>query len=68
MIRLDVIVLKVRQGKQIANRCAHAVLGLNLRGQKEVLGIWLSENEGVKFWAPVLSELQVRGVKDIYIA
>lgn len=68
VVWLDGIVLKVRQGKQVTNRCAHVVLGLNLRGQKEVLGIWLSENEGSKFWAAVLSELKARGVQDIFIA
>ena len=55
---LDGLVLKVRHGKQVTNRCAHVVLGLNLRGEKEVLGVWLSENEGAKFWAGVLSELK----------
>ena len=43
-------------------------LGVNLEGQKELLGIWLSENEGAKFWLSVLTELQNRGVKDIQIA
>lgn len=65
---LDGLVLKVRHGKQVTNRCAHVVLGLNLRGEKEVLGVWLSESEGAKFWAAVLSELKTRGVEDIYIA
>ena len=65
---LDGLVLKVRHGKQVTNRCAHVVLGLNLRGEKEVLGVWLSENEGAKFWAGVLSELKQRGVRDIYVA
>lgn len=65
---LDGLVLKVRHGKQVTNRCAHVVLGLNLRGEKEVLGVWLSENEGAKFWAGVLSEFKQRGVRDIYVA
>lgn len=65
---LDGLVLKVRHGKQVTNRCAHVVLGLNLRGEKEVLGVWLSESEGAKFWVAVLSELKARGVQDIYIA
>lgn len=65
---LDELVLKVRHGKQVTNRCAHVVLGLTLRGQKEVLGAWLSESEGAKFWAGVLSELKQRGVRDIYVA
>ena len=68
IVWLDGLVLKVRHGKQVVNKSAHIVLGLNLEGQKEVLGIWLAENEGAKFWASVLSELKTRGVKDIYIA
>jgi len=41
---------------------------VNVEGQKELLGMWLSENEGAKFWLGVLTELQNRGVKDILIA
>ena len=65
---LDGLVLKVRQGKQVMNKSAHIVLGLNLRGEKEVLGLWLAETEGAKFWSGVLSELKTRGVRDIYVA
>ena len=65
---LDGLVLKVRQGKQVLNKSAHIVLGLNLRGEKEVLGLWLAETEGAKFWSAVLSELKTRGVRDIYVA
>lgn len=68
VVWLDGLVVKVRHGKQVTNRCAHVALGLNLRGEKEVLGVWLAENEGAKFWAGVLSELKARGVADIYIA
>lgn len=68
VVWLDGLVLKIRHGKQVANRCAHVALGLNLRGEKEVLGVWIAESEGAKFWAGVLSELKTRGVQDIYIA
>ncbi len=68
IVWLDGLVVKVRHGKQVTNRCAHVALGLNLRGEKEVLGVWLAENEGAKFWAGVLSELKQRGVQDIFIA
>lgn len=68
IVWLDGLVIKVRHGKQVSNRCAHVALGLNLAGEKEVLGVWLAESEGAKFWAGVLSELKVRGVQDIYIA
>ena len=62
------IVVKVRQDKRIINKAIHLALGVNLQGHKELLGMWLSENEGAKFWLGVLTELQNRGVKDILIA
>ncbi len=68
IVWLDGIVLKVRSGKQVVNKSAHVVLGVNLRGEKEVLGLWLAENEGAKFWLSVLTELKHRGVEDIYVA
>lgn len=68
MVWLDGIVVKVQQNKQVINKSAHVVLGVNLRGEKEVLGLWLAENEGAKFWLSVLTELRQRGVQDIYIA
>src|SRR5262245_11887459 len=68
IVWLDGIVVKVQQHKQVINKAAHVVLGVNLRGEKEVLGLWLAENEGAKFWLSVLTELRQRGVQDIYIA
>ena len=68
IVWLDGIVVKVQQNKQVINKAAHVVLGVNLRGEKEVLGLWLNENEGAKFWLSVLTELRHRGVQDIYIA
>ena len=68
IVWLDGLVLKVLHGKQVTNRCAHVVLGVNLRGEKEVLGVWVAENEGARFWAGVLSELRARGVKYLYVA
>ncbi len=58
----------MQQNKQVINKSAHVVLGVNLRGEKEVLGLWLAENEGAKFWLAVLTELRQRGVQDIYVA
>ncbi len=60
--------LKIRQDKRVINKSVYLALGVNLEGQKELLGMWLSENEGAKFWLSVLTELQGRGVKDILIA
>ena len=68
VIWIDGIVIKVHHEKRVVNKTAHIVLALNLLGQKEVLGIWLAENESAKYWASVLSELKQRGVKDILIA
>ncbi|MGH8078475.1 MAG: IS256 family transposase, partial [Lysobacter sp.] len=68
IVWLDGIVVKVQQNKQVINKSAHVVLAVNLRGEKEVLGLWLAENEGAKFWLSVLTELRQRGVQDIYIA
>jgi len=68
IVYLDCIVLKVRQDKQVINKAVYLALGVNLEGHKELLGLWISENEGAKFWLSVLTELQNRGVKDILIA
>ena len=68
IVWLDGIVIKVSQHKQVINKSAHVVLGVNLRGEKEVLGVWLAENEGAKHWLSVLTELRQRGLQDIFIA
>lgn len=68
IVYLDCIVVKIRQDKQVINKSIYLALGVNLEGHKELLGMWLSENEGAKFWLSVLTELQNRGVKDILIA
>ena len=68
IVYLDCIVVKVRQDKQIMNKAIYLALGVNLEGKKELLGMWVSENEGAKFWLGVLTELQNRGVQDILIA
>ena len=68
IVYLDCIVVKVRQDKQVINKAIYLALGVNMEGRKELLGMWLSANEGAKFWLGVLTELQNRGVKDILIA
>ena len=60
--------VKVRDEGHIQNKAIYVVLGVNLEGQKEVLGLWVAQQEGAKFWLQVLTELQNRGVKDIFIA
>ena len=68
IVYLDCIVVKVRQDKRVINKAIYVAMGINLAGQKECLGLWISENEGAKFWMSVLTEMQNRGVQDILIA
>lgn len=68
IVYLDCIVAKIRQDERVVNKPAYLALGVNMEGHKELLGLWLSENEGARFWLNVLTELQNRGVKDILIA
>lgn len=68
IVYLDGIVVKVRQDKRVINKTIHLALGINLSGEKELLGLWLAETEGAKYWLSVLTELQNRGLKDIFIA
>ena len=68
IVYLDCIVIKIRQDKRVINKAVYLALGVNMEGHKELLGLWLSENEGSKFWLNVLTELQNRGLKDILIA
>jgi putative transposase len=68
IIYLDCIVVKCHQEKRVINKSIYLALAINLSGQKELLGLWIAENEGSKFWLSVLTELSQRGVKDIFIA
>ena len=68
IVYLDCLVVKIRQDKQVINKSIYLALGVNLEGHKELLGMWLSENEGAKFWLGILTELQNRGLQDILIA
>jgi len=68
IVYLDCIVVKIRQDKHVINKAIYLALGGNMEGHKELLGMWISENEGAKFWLNVLTELQNRGVKDVLIA
>lgn len=68
IVYLDCIVIKIRHEKRIINKSIYLALGINMDGQKELLGLWISETEGAKFWLSVLTELQNRGVEQILIA
>jgi putative transposase len=68
IVYLDALMVKVRDEGHVQNKAIYVVLGVNLEGQKEVLGLWVAQTEGAKFWLQVLTEIQNRGVKDILIA
>ena len=68
IVYMDCIVVKVRHNGSVINKAVFLALGINLDGQKELLGMWMAENEGAKFWLNVLTELKNRGLQDILIA
>ena len=68
VLYLDCIMVKIRQDKQVINKAIYLALGVNLEGKKDLLGLWISETDGAKFWLGVLTELQTRGVQDVLIA
>jgi putative transposase len=67
IIYLDAIVVKIRADKQIVNKAIHLALGINMDGEKELLGMWCNTTEGAKFWLSVLTELKNRGIQDVLI-
>ncbi len=68
IVYLDALVTRSRQDGTVGHRHVYVALGVNTRGEKELLGLWLAPSEGAKFWLNVLSELKQRGVNDILIA
>ncbi|MCB9695031.1 MAG: IS256 family transposase [Alphaproteobacteria bacterium] len=66
-VYFDGFVVKVRHEGTVRNRTIHVVLAVNMRGKKEVLGLWVSQSEGAKFWLGVVNELKHRGVQDLLI-
>ena len=68
IVFLDGIVFKVRKDARVINKCVYSVLGINMGGRKEILGMWMSDNESASFWTTVCNELKNRGVEDILIA
>ena len=65
---LDALMVKIRETGHVRNRAIYVVIGVNMEGHKEVLGLWAGQAEGAKFWLQVLTELKNRGVADIFIA
>lgn len=68
IVFLDAMHFKVRSEGKVSSRAFYSVLGVNNQGRKEILGLYLSENEGSRFWLNVLNDLRARGVEDILIA
>ncbi|MBX9573681.1 MAG: IS256 family transposase [Candidatus Obscuribacterales bacterium] len=68
IVWFDALVVKVRDNQRVINKSVYLALAVNAFGEKELLGIWISENEGAKFWLSILTELKNRGVQDIFIA
>ena len=64
---IDAVHFSVREDNRVVKKAAYIVLGINSEGIKEILGIWIGENESAKYWLGVLNELKGRGVKDILI-
>jgi putative transposase len=67
ILYIDAVVVKIREGGTVDNRAAHLVVGVDVDGFKHVLGVWIAENEGAKFWQNVLNELVNRGLNDVLI-
>jgi putative transposase len=68
IVYLDCIHVKVRDTGAVRVKAVYLALGINLDGEKEVLGLWIAQTEGAKFWLQVVTELKNRGVQDIFIA
>jgi putative transposase len=68
VVYFDCLMVKIRDGAHVINKAIYLALGLTREGQKEALGLWLSQTEGAKFWMGVMAELKNRGVSDIFIA
>jgi transposase-like protein len=67
VIYLDAIILKIRDGAHVRNKAAHIAVGVDMDGVKHVLGIWIENTEGSKFWAGVCADLANRGIRDVLI-
>jgi putative transposase len=68
IVYLDALVVKMRHEGRVENRAVFVALGVNLGGQKDVLGLWTSATEGAKLWLQILTEIRNRGVQDVLIA
>jgi putative transposase len=67
ILYLDALFVKVRHEGRVRKRAVYLALGVNLEGDKELLGLWMAQEEGAKFWLGVLTELKNRGLEDLFI-
>src|SRR6202171_833787 len=67
IVYLDALVVKIRETGHVRNKAIYVAIGVNMQGNKEVLGLWAGQAEGAKFWLQVITELKNRGVADIFI-
>ncbi len=67
ILYLDALVVKIRDGQAVRNFACYLAIGVNLEGERDVLGIWFQRTEGAKFWLAVLTDLKTRGVQDVLI-
>jgi putative transposase len=65
IVYLDALIVKIRDGRTVRNQACYVALGVNLEGERDVLGLWFQQTEGAKFWLHVLTDLKTRGVADI---
>jgi len=68
ILYLDALRVKIRDGGHVQNKAIYVAIAVNMQGNKEVLGLWVAENEGAKFWLQILTDVQNRGAKDFFIA
>ena len=64
---LDALIVKIRDGGAVRNKACYVAIGVNLEGERDVLGLWFQQSEGAKFWLAVLNELRQRGVRDVLV-
>jgi len=67
IVYLDALMVKMRQDGKVDNRAVYTAIGINMEGEKSVLGLWVNATEGAKFWMSVLMNLKNRGMKDAFI-
>ena len=66
-IFMDAIHYKVKENHQYITKAAYVVFGIQMDGRKDILGVWIGENESAKFWLSVMNDLKNRGIKDVYV-